>query len=162
MKKILKKKRNAMTHDELQSHFNRLQVEFKDFFDKYAPTIVGKTAVSFFKQRFQIEGWERAGDWQQVQRRMSSWTRGGKTIKNPYNLKNGTVKEIDTDLYEAYGNGHLYDKSATPEYIKMQIRSYNIKLVLSSFILFVSLNSSIHSLSFSFNNFLSGRHKAYC
>ena len=73
-----------MTHDELQSHFNRLQIEFKDFFDKYAPTIVGKTAVSFFKQRFQIEGWERAGDWQQVQRRMSSWTRGGKTIKNPY------------------------------------------------------------------------------
>ena len=57
-----------MTHDELQSHFNRLQIEFKDFFDKYAPTIVGKTAVSFFKSRFQIEGWERAGDWQQVQR----------------------------------------------------------------------------------------------
>ena len=60
-----------MTHDELQSHFSRLQVEFKDFFDKYAPTIVGKTAVSFFKQRFQIEGWERAGDWQQVQRILS-------------------------------------------------------------------------------------------
>ena len=51
-----------MTHDELQSNFNRLQKEFKDFFDKYAPSIVGKTAVSFFKQRFQIEGWERAGD----------------------------------------------------------------------------------------------------
>ena len=32
---------------------------------------VGKTAVSFFKQRFQIEGWERAGDWQQVQRILS-------------------------------------------------------------------------------------------
>ena len=60
---------NVLTYIiELQSHFNRLQIEFKDFFDKYAPKIVGKTAVSFFKQRFQIEGWERAGDWQQVQR----------------------------------------------------------------------------------------------
>ena len=60
---------NVLTYIiELQSHFNRLQIEFKDFFDKYTPTIVGKTAVSFFKSRFQIEGWERAGDWQQVQR----------------------------------------------------------------------------------------------
>lgn len=73
-----------MTHDELQSHFNRLKKEFQYLFDDYAPAIVGKTAVSFFKQRFKIEGWERAGDWQQVQRRMSSWTRGGKTVKNPY------------------------------------------------------------------------------
>ena len=41
---------NVLTYIiELQSHFNRIQIEFKDFFDKYAPKIVGKTAVSFFK-----------------------------------------------------------------------------------------------------------------
>ncbi len=86
-----------MTPEEFESHLKRLGEEFKDLFDKYAPKIVGTVAVRFFKSRFQIEGWERAGDWQQVQRRMSSWTRGGKTVKNYYKGAKLTRKILTGD-----------------------------------------------------------------
>lgn len=86
-----------MTPDEFERRLKELQEEFKDLFDKYAPRIAGTVAVRFFKSRFQIEGWERAGDWQEVQRRMSAWVRNGKTVKNPYKGAKLTRKILTGD-----------------------------------------------------------------
>lgn len=86
-----------MTPKEFEGNLKRLQKEFKDLFDKYAPKIAGAVAVRFFKSRFQIEGWERAGDWQEVQRRMSAWVRNGKTVKNPYKGAKLTRKILTGD-----------------------------------------------------------------
>lgn len=86
-----------MTPNEFERRLKELQEEFKDLFDKYAPRIAGTVAVRFFKSRFQIEGWERSGDWKEVQRRMSSWTRNGKTVKNYYKGAKLTRKILTGD-----------------------------------------------------------------
>lgn len=86
-----------MTPEQFQQRLNDLQSDFKDLFDSYAPVIVGRIAVGFFKERFQIEGWMRAGDWPEVQRRMSAWTRNGKTINNPYRGAKLTRKILTGD-----------------------------------------------------------------
>lgn len=57
-----------MTPEQFKKELNRLQSEFKDLFDKYGPTIAGKTAVSYFKKNFQNEAWGRVR-WQEVKRR---------------------------------------------------------------------------------------------
>lgn len=57
-----------MTPEQFGKEINRLKNEFKDLFDKYAPTIAGKTAVSYFKKNFQNEAWGRV-KWQEVKRR---------------------------------------------------------------------------------------------
>ncbi|MDR0872184.1 MAG: phage virion morphogenesis protein [Prevotellaceae bacterium] len=57
-----------MTPEEFQQHLKTLSVRFKDTFSRYAPTAIGKIAVSLFKQNFQTEGFfgER---WKEVKRR---------------------------------------------------------------------------------------------
>lgn len=57
-----------MSPEQFRQELNRLQSEFKELFDKYAPTIAGKTAVSYFKKNFQNEAWGRV-KWQEVKRR---------------------------------------------------------------------------------------------
>lgn len=57
-----------MSPEQFQQELKRLQSEFKELFDKYAPTIAGKTAVSYFKKNFQNEAWGRV-KWQEVKRR---------------------------------------------------------------------------------------------
>lgn len=57
-----------MSPEQFQQELNRLQSEFKELFDKHAPTIAGKTAVSYFKKNFQNEAWGRV-KWQEVKRR---------------------------------------------------------------------------------------------
>lgn len=56
-----------MSPDQFKQEIDRLQDEFKALFDKYAPTIAGKTAVSYFKKNFQNEAWGRV-KWQEVKR----------------------------------------------------------------------------------------------
>lgn len=58
-----------MTPQQFQSEIQRLEKEFKELFANYAPTIAGKTAVSFFKKNFQNEAWGRVR-WKEVQRRI--------------------------------------------------------------------------------------------
>lgn len=57
-----------MSPEQFQQELNRLEKEFKELFEKYAPTIAGKTAVSYFKKNFQNEAWGRV-KWTEVQRR---------------------------------------------------------------------------------------------
>ena len=57
-----------MSPDQFKQEIDRLQDEFKALFAKYAPTIAGKTAVSYFKKNFQNEAWGRVR-WQEVKRR---------------------------------------------------------------------------------------------
>ena len=72
-----------MTPVEFEHHLTGLADRFGEFYDKFAPTIAANIAVDFFKDCFLTESWERE-KWPEVQRRMQSWERGGKTIKNPY------------------------------------------------------------------------------
>ncbi|MDR0206670.1 MAG: phage virion morphogenesis protein [Bacteroidales bacterium] len=64
-----------MTPKEFNQNIKRLTTEYKEFFDKYAPVIAGKEAVSFFKKSFQNEAWGR-NKWQEVKRRQSEKTKG--------------------------------------------------------------------------------------
>jgi phage gpG-like protein len=73
----LKSAKKKMTPEQFKKEIDRLQNEFKDLFDKYGPTIAGKTAVSYFKKNFQNEGWGRV-KWQEVKRR----TPGTKAYKS--------------------------------------------------------------------------------
>ncbi len=57
-----------MTPEQFQNEIKRLENEFKDLFEKNAPTIAGKTAVKYFKKNFQNEAWGRVA-WKEVQRR---------------------------------------------------------------------------------------------
>ena len=57
-----------MTPEDFGKEIGRLKDEFKELFDKYGPTIAGKTAVSYFKKNFQNEAWGRV-KWTEVQRR---------------------------------------------------------------------------------------------
>lgn len=64
-----------MTPEQFLQSLKRLQQEYKNLFDKYAPTIAGKEAVSFFKQSFQNEAWGRS-KWVEVKRRLNPKTKG--------------------------------------------------------------------------------------
>ena len=64
-----------MTPEEFNKNIKRLTKEYKEFFDKYAPVIAGKEAVSFFKKSFQNEAWGRT-KWKEVKRRESEKTKG--------------------------------------------------------------------------------------
>lgn len=57
-----------MSPQQFASEIQRLETEFKELFANYAPTIAGKTAVSYFKKNFQNEAWGRVS-WKEVQRR---------------------------------------------------------------------------------------------
>lgn len=69
-----------MSPEQFQQELNRLQSEFKELFDKYAPTIAGKTAVSYFKKNFQNEAWGRV-KWQEVKRRTDPHVKGAKATR---------------------------------------------------------------------------------
>ena len=66
--------------EQFQQELNRLQTEFKELFAKYAPTIAGKTAVSYFKKNFQNEAWGRV-KWQEVKRRTDPHVKGAKATR---------------------------------------------------------------------------------
>jgi len=69
---------------ENQNVFGKLQnrmSELKIFIETKAPIIIGKEAVEYFKENFQTESWEGTR-WPEVQRRMPTINRNGKTIKN--------------------------------------------------------------------------------
>ncbi len=68
-----------MTPRQFQLRLKSLKKEFKDLYDKYAPTIAGKTAVRLFKENFQEEGFF-GEEWKEVQRR-EPWTRTYKSLK---------------------------------------------------------------------------------
>jgi len=70
-----------MTPVEFEQHLKNLSTQYGQFYELYAPVIAAKIAVDFFKECFQTESWERV-PWQNVQRRMGSWDRGGKTVKS--------------------------------------------------------------------------------
>lgn len=57
-----------MKQDNFLLELQRLQKEYRVLFDTYAPTIVGKEAVSFYKKSFQKEAWGRS-KWKEVSRR---------------------------------------------------------------------------------------------
>lgn len=57
-----------MTPQQFASEIQRLENEFRELFANYAPTIAGKTAVSYFKKNFQNEAWGRVS-WKEVRRR---------------------------------------------------------------------------------------------
>lgn len=69
-----------MSPDQFKQEIDRLQDEFKALFAKYAPTIAGKTAVSYFKKNFQNEAWGRVR-WQEVKRRMDPRVKGAKASR---------------------------------------------------------------------------------
>lgn len=69
-----------MSPEQFQQETNRLQKEFKELFEKYAPTIAGKTAVSYFKKNFQNEAWGRV-KWQEVKRRTDPHVKGAKATR---------------------------------------------------------------------------------
>ena len=57
-----------MSPADFQRRLLRLKQELPDFFNRYVPTIIGRTAVSFFKRTFQKEAWDRQ-HWPEVKRR---------------------------------------------------------------------------------------------
>ena len=69
-----------MFPEQFQQELNRLQTEFKELFAQYAPTIAGKTAVSYFKKNFQNEAWGRV-KWQEVKRRTDPHVKGAKATR---------------------------------------------------------------------------------
>ena len=60
-----------MTPQEFEQHLHNLAKQYGEFYDKYAPTIAAKIAVSYFKKSFQTESWERVA-WKEVKRREDS------------------------------------------------------------------------------------------
>lgn len=68
-----------MTPRQFQLKLKGLKKEFQDLYDKYAPTIAGKTAVRLFKENFQKEGFF-GEKWKEVQRR-EPWSRTYKSLK---------------------------------------------------------------------------------
>jgi len=85
-----------MTPEQFQQELNRLAKEFKELYNVHAPIIAANTAVSYFKKNFQNEAWGRV-KWQEVKRRQPTWTRNGKTIKNPYSGAKLTRKILSGD-----------------------------------------------------------------
>lgn len=73
-------KYRSMSPDQFKQEIDRLQDEFKALFAKYAPTIAGKTAVSYFKKNFQNEAWGRVR-WQEVKRRMDPRVKGARASR---------------------------------------------------------------------------------
>jgi phage gpG-like protein len=71
-----------MTAKEFNQHIEKLEKNFEAFFEAAAPEIVGTIAVEHFKKNFQEEGFF-GEKWQEVKRRQNTWTRKGKTVKNP-------------------------------------------------------------------------------
>ena len=69
-----------MTPEQFSQSIKCLAKEYKEFFDRYAPVIAGKEAVSFFKKNFQNEAWGRT-KWQEVKRRKSEKTKGAAKIR---------------------------------------------------------------------------------
>lgn len=69
-----------MSPEQFQQETSRLQKEFKELFEKYAPTIAGKTAVSYFKKNFQNEAWGRV-KWTEVKRRTDPHVKGAKATR---------------------------------------------------------------------------------
>jgi phage gpG-like protein len=57
-----------MTPKQFQQELNRLETEFKNFFEHAAPTIAGNVAVSLFKENFQNESFF-GEKWKEVKRR---------------------------------------------------------------------------------------------
>lgn len=72
-----------MTPAEFEKYLKKLETQYREFYVRHAPAIAAKVAVSFFKQSFQSESWERV-KWKDVQRRQPAWSRNGKMVKNPY------------------------------------------------------------------------------
>ena len=73
-------KYRSMSPDQFKQEIDRLQDEFKALFAKYAPTIAGQTAVSYFKKNFQNEAWGRVR-WQEVKRRMDPRVKGARASR---------------------------------------------------------------------------------
>ena len=69
-----------MSPEQFQQETSRLQKEFKELFEKYAPTIAGKTAVSYFKKNFQNEAWGRV-KWTEVKRRTDPRVKGARATR---------------------------------------------------------------------------------
>lgn len=69
-----------MTPEQFGKEIGRLKNKFKELFEKYAPTIAGKTAVSYFKKNFQNEAWGRV-KWQEVKRRTGPHVKGAKATR---------------------------------------------------------------------------------
>ena len=100
-----------MTPQEFEQHLQTLYKQYGEFYDKYAPTIAAKIAVSYFKKNFQTESWERI-PWQNVQRRMGSWDRNGKTVKS-YAKGAATSRKILTGETGDLGRSIEMDRSLT-------------------------------------------------
>ena len=69
-----------MTPEEFQQRIKTIEKEFKELYNRYAPTIAGKAAVRLFKENFQKEGFF-GEKWQEVKRRQSETSRNFKTVK---------------------------------------------------------------------------------
>jgi phage gpG-like protein len=66
-----------MTPEQYQSRLKALEKEFKDFFNKYGPSIAATVAIRLFKQNFRNEGFF-GEKWKEVKRRENE--RNFKTI----------------------------------------------------------------------------------
>ncbi|MCQ2260343.1 MAG: hypothetical protein MJZ77_03005 [Bacteroidales bacterium] len=56
-----------MSPADFQRRLQQIRQELPDFFHRFVPTIIGHTAVSFFKRTFQKEAWDRQ-HWTEVKR----------------------------------------------------------------------------------------------
>ena len=100
-----------MTPQEFEIRLADLRSNYGAFYDRNAPTIAAKVAVDFFKESFQTESWQRK-PWKEVQRRMGSWERGGKTIKS-YAQGADTTRKILTGKTGDLGRSIEQDRSRT-------------------------------------------------
>jgi phage gpG-like protein len=77
-----------MTPEEFFNRIQLLKKEFKELFDREAPAIAGRVAVSLFKKNFRDEGFFGAR-WKEVQRRQegSRHVRAGKRGKHRGKLR---------------------------------------------------------------------------
>jgi len=108
-----------MTPDQFQKELQRLQKEFGEFYNRYAPQIAGNVAVSYFKKNFQNEAWGRV-KWQEVKRRQNPKTKGARATRKILTGNTGDlgrsieIKSAENGKVEIWTNPSEFTHSKEP------------------------------------------------
>lgn len=72
----------TISFEQFAKEVQRNRVQLDKLLNYQLPAIIGREAVKHFKANFHTESWKRT-KWPEVQRRKSTWIRGGKVVDNP-------------------------------------------------------------------------------
>ena len=84
-----------MSPSDFQRRLQQIRQDLPDFFLHFVPTIIGRTAVSFFKRTFQKEAWDRQ-HWPEVKRRTPGTTEFRQAARHHPSRKRRKILTGDT------------------------------------------------------------------